>query len=181
MRTEDCDILLVPGLHGSGPDHWQTRWARKLSTARIVEQDDWNAPRLETWAERLEFAVAQAGRPVVLVAHSFGAHVVAAAASGLAERVAGAYLVAPPDLDDAALMPEGLRGMAVPARSLPFASVLIASRTDPYCSFERAEAIAGAWGAQLTDAGESGHIDTASGHGPWPEGLMRFAGFLKRL
>ncbi|WP_029030571.1 RBBP9/YdeN family alpha/beta hydrolase [Salinarimonas rosea] len=180
MRTEDCDILIVPGLDGSGPDHWQTRWANKLKTARIVEQD-WSAPDLDGWAARLADAVAQASRPVVLVAHSFGTHVVAAAAADVGERVAGAYLVAPPDLEDEPRMPEGLRAMSVPAHPLPFASVLIASRTDPYCSFARAEAIAAAWGAQLTDAGESGHIDTASGHGPWPEGLMRFAGFLKRL
>ncbi|MGP9822693.1 RBBP9/YdeN family alpha/beta hydrolase [Salinarimonas sp. NSM] len=181
MRTEDCDILIVPGLDGSGPDHWQARWAAKLRTARIVEQDDWSAPDLACWPARLAEAVAQATRPVVLVAHSFGTHVVAAAAGDVVGRVAGAYLVAPPDLEDESRMPEGLRAMSVPAHPLPFASVLIASRTDPYCSFPRAEAIAAAWGAELTDAGESGHINSESGHGPWPEGLMRFAGFLKRL
>jgi len=36
-------------------------------------------------------------------------------------------------------------------------------------------------GAELIDAGFSGHINSESGHGPWPEGLMRFAGFLKTL
>ena len=33
----------------------------------------------------------------------------------------------------------------------------------------------------LADAGLSGHINAASGHGPWPEGLMRLAGFMKTL
>jgi predicted alpha/beta hydrolase family esterase len=41
MRTSDADLLIVPGLGGSGPDHWQTRWEQKLSTARRVEQSDW--------------------------------------------------------------------------------------------------------------------------------------------
>jgi hypothetical protein len=30
----------------------------------------------------------------------------------------------------------------------------------------------------LIDAGESGHINAESGHGPWPEGIMVFAHFL---
>jgi predicted alpha/beta hydrolase family esterase len=33
----------------------------------------------------------------------------------------------------------------------------------------------------LSDAGESGHINIASGHGPWPEGLLQFGQFLKKL
>jgi predicted alpha/beta hydrolase family esterase len=36
-------------------------------------------------------------------------------------------------------------------------------------------------GAKLIDAGFSGHINSESGHGPWPEGVMRFAAFLKTL
>jgi uncharacterized protein len=59
--------------------------------------------------------------------------------------------------------------------------ILVASRNDPYCSYERAEDFAYAWGAVVVDAGESGHINAASGHGPWPEGLMRLAGFMKGL
>jgi predicted alpha/beta hydrolase family esterase len=35
--------------------------------------------------------------------------------------------------------------------------------------------------AAIVDAGDAGHVNTESGHGPWPEGLMRFAGFLKQL
>ncbi|GGK36743.1 RBBP9/YdeN family alpha/beta hydrolase [Salinarimonas ramus] len=181
MRTADCDILLVPGLGGSGPDHWQARWERSLTTARIVPQEDWDAPDLDAWAARVEDAVACATRPVVLVAHSLGNHVVATAAPRLEGRIAGAYLVAPPDLHDAERMPEILRDMTIPDVALPFASLVVASRTDPYCAFERAEAIAGSWGAPVVDAGESGHLNAESGHGPWPEGLMRFAGFLKRL
>ena len=37
------------------------------------------------------------------------------------------------------------------------------------------------WGSFLVDAGESGHINADSGHGPWPEGTMVFAQFLGRL
>ena len=44
MRSSDCDNLIIPGLGGSGPVHWQTRWQEKLSTARRVEQADWDRP-----------------------------------------------------------------------------------------------------------------------------------------
>ena len=58
---------------------------------------------------------------------------------------------------------------------------LVASRNDPYCDYQRAEDLAGAWGATFQDAGEAGHINVESGHGPWPEGMMSFAHFMKRL
>ena len=38
-----------------------------------------------------------------------------------------------------------------------------------------------AWTDAIVAAGESGHINADSGHGPWPEGLMLFAGFIKTL
>ena len=44
-----------------------------------------------------------------------------------------------------------------------------------------AEAKAAQWGSRLVAAGEAGHINADSGHGPWPEGLMQFASFIKGL
>src|SRR5690606_888948 len=100
MRTSDVDILLVPGWTGSGPDHWQSRWARSLRTARIVEQEDWDRPDREKWVERIVAAVRAATRPVILVAHSCGVAAVAHAAPMLPRSgIAGAYLVAPADLE----------------------------------------------------------------------------------
>ena len=53
MRIAEADILIVPGLGGSGPDHWQTRWESKLSTARRIEQADWDRPILADWTARI--------------------------------------------------------------------------------------------------------------------------------
>jgi uncharacterized protein len=183
MRTSDCDILIVPGSTNSGPDHWQTRWERQLSTARRVEQRSWEEPDRDSWVDRIVEEVGRARRPVVLVAHSLGVVAVAHAAKYLdGQRVKGAFLVALPDLEDADFPIAIEKAFApVPRDPLPFPSLLVASRNDPYCAYDKAEDVAYAWGAVIVDARESGHIDTASGHGPWPEGLMRFAGFLKRL
>ena len=46
MRVRDIDVLIVPDWAGAGPDHWQSRWERNLSTARRVEQADWDTPRI---------------------------------------------------------------------------------------------------------------------------------------
>ena len=62
MKTADCDILIVPGLGGSEEDHWQARWAGRLATARVVEQDDWHAPTPEAWCGTIAAAVARPTR-----------------------------------------------------------------------------------------------------------------------
>ncbi len=65
MRTSDAELLIIPGLGGSGPDHWQTRWGQKLSTARRVEQRDWDTPKCEEWVATITGAIEQATRPVI--------------------------------------------------------------------------------------------------------------------
>ena len=62
-----------------------------------------------------------------------------------------------------------------------FPAVVVASSDDPYCTLDRARHFASSWGATFAEAGSVGHINTVSGHGPWPEGAMRFGWFLKQL
>jgi len=187
MRAFEASILLIPGLGGSGPDHWQSRWEAKIPALRRVVQADWEKPELAAWRDRIVAEVTRAARPVVLVAHSLGVLAAVHAAPFLAKgesggKVKGGFLVAPPSV-------EVLSGwdtldpafLAVPGEPLPFPSLVIASRDDPYSSFADSEALARTLGAELIDAGFSGHINSESGHGPWPEGVLRFARFLKTL
>jgi uncharacterized protein len=191
MRTSDADILMVPGRNGSGPGHWQSRWERNLKTARRIEQDDWDRPDKDLWVGNIIRAVAASARPAVLVAHSLGVHAIAHAAEKLPKgSVTGAFLVAAPDLDrpesfpresDGA-WPAGVFGFSpIPRHRLAFPSVLVASADDPYSSIERARELARDWGSRLIEIGPAGHINTASGHGPWPDGVLRFGAFLKQL
>lgn len=190
MKTADCTILMVPGRYETGEEHWQTRWQNRLSTARRVGGNSGQGSGCVGVKQIVE-AVRRDDRPVILVAHSFGVVAAVFAAHELAKGEAGKrgqsalrglFLVAPAgsrsvlesdDVDHALAHP--------PLARLPVPSVLIASRTDPHCPFLEAEEWAHAWGASFVDAGDSGHINVASGHGPWPEGLMRFAGFLQTL
>lgn len=191
MKTADVDILIVPGWSSSGHDHWQSRWERTLKTARRIEQESWLEPEREAWVGRIIETAVETTRPIVLVAHSLGVAAVAHVAGRIPKGfVSGAFLVAPADVDNAASWPEteGLMldgnasGFApLPLAPFPFPSVLIASSTDPYCTIDRAKTLADAWGATLVEAGDAGHINSASGHGPWPEGVLRFGSFLQTL
>jgi predicted alpha/beta hydrolase family esterase len=60
-----------------------------------------------------------------------------------------------------------------------FPAVLVGSRNDPYCRFERAQALASDWGARFIDAGERGHINAESGLGAWSDGMELLQSLLK--
>lgn len=165
-------VLTLPGWLSSGPEHWQSRWERRHGFVR-VEQHDWLTPKRGDWMARLEDVVADARGPLVLVAHSLGCILTAAwaAHSRHPTRVRGALLVAPGDVEQPDLAGH-LPGWApIVRRPLPFPSVLVASRDDPYCRFERAQGLAADWGSRFVDAGARGHLNAESGLGDWPEAL----------
>jgi predicted alpha/beta hydrolase family esterase len=75
-------------------------------------------------------------------------------------------------------MPEPVRRFApVPTQPLPFRSMVVASRDDPYMDLPRARELAGLWGSTFRDVGHLGHINSESGLGEWPEGRL----FLRQL
>ncbi len=187
MKSSDSSILVVPGYAGSGEAHWQSRLIAKLPSATRVEQPDWNYGHLAAAVASVVGAVEKAERPVAFITHSAGGNLLAhavpvLAAKGGLNRVRGAFIVAP--ASDAALA--NLPGIdpafvPTPRDKLPFKALLVCSSNDPYHGLSEAKALADAWGADFADAGPAGHINTESGHGPWPEGMMRFAGFLSKL
>jgi predicted alpha/beta hydrolase family esterase len=170
------DELIIPGLFDSGPDHWQSHWLRARPQALKVELGSWDEPTPGLWIARLDRAIARRQAPVVLIAHSLGCLAVAwwaqEASPARLHKVRGALLVAPPDVDrpDAHRL---VRPFApAPRGTLPFSTVLVASRTDPYASFAKLSGLASDWGAELIDAGDLGHINVDSGVEDWPDGLV---------
>lgn len=183
MKISEADILIAPGLGNSDADHWQRRWASRIPNARIIEQDDWNEPVLADWIDRIHREVMLATRPVVLVGHSLSVSAIVHTAQLRLKdtKVRGAFLVSPPDFESGAL-PDTVSAFGnVPTDPLPFPSMVIASTTDPLVSVERAQGFAADWGSDFKFAGDAGHINAASGHGPWPEGMLMFAELMKRL
>jgi predicted alpha/beta hydrolase family esterase len=134
-----------------------------------VHQHDWANPTPEAWEAEVAGAVLQ-NPGAILVAHSLGCLVVVRLLAKWPQLdIGGALLVAPADPTRS----ERLKCFAnFPRTELPVPVTLVASRTDPWMSFQGAEALARDWGASVVDLGDAGHINVASGHGPWPEGML---------
>jgi predicted alpha/beta hydrolase family esterase len=156
---------MVPGVNNSGPGHWQTIWQEKHPEYRRAAQWDWDFPYCDEWVEGLQQAIDDIQGEIVLVAHSLGCLTVAHWARTHRREIRGALLVAPVD-------PENFGGdfAPLPLEPLPFPSILVASTTDEYVTPERARLFAEAWGSRFVNVGPGGHINAASGFGPWPEG-----------
>lgn len=157
-------ILIIPGLHDSGPAHWQTWLQGQYRDARRVTQRDPSKPELERWAERIQRTLEVAGEGEWLaVAHSFGC---LALARHLADQpgspIREALFVAPADPDKFGIAD------SLPHRTLPRRSRLIASMNDPWMSAASAARWAHRWGSSYSNLGAVGHINAESGFGPFP-------------
>ncbi len=182
MRVADAEILVVSGWSDSGPEHWQSRWQAKLSTARRVTQRDFEKPIRAEWEEKIAREVLDSARPAVILAHSLGVIATLHAAQRVGGRIAGAFLVAPPSEAVIREMPSiDSAFLPVPRARLPFPAAMVGSSDDPYADLLFARHLAQDIGAEFIDAGASGHINVDSGHGPWPEGSLAFANFMTKL
>ena len=165
--------LIVPGLDGSPSPHWQDWWARTDPNAMFVDLPDPRRPIREAWEAALAVMILRHPGSI-LVGHSLGSVLIAQMLdrwSGL--RVRGAVLVAPADpmagFDDRRRI---RRFGPLPDRALDVPTVLVASRNDPWMSFDRSRDLADDLGADLIDLGHAGHVNVASGFGPWPGGKV---------
>jgi predicted alpha/beta hydrolase family esterase len=181
-RIVSPTILIVPGLRDHVPGHWQTILEQKLPKAVSVPRMERDRLSCAAWVDMLDRSLAQIDGPVVLAAHSAGCMIVVHWAQRYRRRIKGALLATPPDFESP--LPEGYPTREVlqengwlptPRTRLPFPSIVAASANDPLGRFERATALADAWGSHLVDLGNVGHLNPAAGYGEWPraEELIR--------
>jgi predicted alpha/beta hydrolase family esterase len=173
-------VLIVPGLRDHVAEHWQTLLAPRLPglgyDVRVVPPMGREDLDCAARVEAVEREAATATGALVVVAHSGGCLTVAHWAQRTRCTVLGALLAVPPDFERP--MPAGYPTLdaldaagwlPVPRTRLPFRSIVAASRNDPLAEFDRVAELARAWGASLVDLGEVGHLNPASGFGPWPQ------------
>ena len=172
---DDITFLIVPGLRDHVEDHWQTHLQKALPRSVCVpplEHDKLSrAARVDVLQRTLDTIEGK----VILVAHSAGCITTVHWGQTHQRKIHGALLATPADVD--VPMPAGYPTLEqlqsngwspVPARKLPFPTLLAASRNDPLASYERAEQMAAEWGAKLVDLGNVGHLNPVAGYGPWP-------------
>ncbi len=176
-------FVFLAGVGDSEPNHWQRRWYRAIPGALWVEHDDWECISRDRWIQELDAALPTSTTRSFIVGHSLGCLL---AAEWLRERpaaaVAGAFLVAPPDVRGPHF-PQTVVGFRPvdEASPLPCPTLVVASTTDHYATIEHARTAAAQWGAEMVDVGDRGHINLASGLGDWGEGQALMRGFMRSL
>jgi predicted alpha/beta hydrolase family esterase len=171
----DGPVLLVPGLHGSGPLHWQSLWEQKFPQFRRVQQDHWDQPDLDRWARRIVETALPLQRPALVVAHSFGCLAAVRAETFQSNLIAGALLVAPADPRRFGVE------RTLPRLPLLFPSTVVASSDDPWMPLQRAREWAEDWGSEFVSLGPLGHINGESSLGLWSEGQQLMHRLCRRL
>lgn len=183
MNSTTPTVLIVPGLRDHVADHWQTLLAAKLAKVRSVPPLEHDKLSCAARVSAIDRALQDIEGPVVIVAHSAGAVMVAHWAGAHSTRgIRGALLAAPADLETP--MPAGYPTTEVlashgwlplPRAELPFPSIVAASSNDPLARLDRARELARCWGSRLVELGAVGHLNPSSGFGEWPraEALIR--------
>jgi uncharacterized protein len=164
-------FLILHGLEGSGPGHWQTWLAARLRAdgERVAYPDlpDAEMPSLHSWRERLQGEVeALPDGEAIVVCHSLSCllwlHYVADGGAQ-ASRV---LLVAPPS--EASGVPQIAGFFPVPLPALPGGARLVCSDNDPYCPEGAATLYGDPLGIPVDLLPGGGHLNPEAGYGPWP-------------
>jgi predicted alpha/beta hydrolase family esterase len=164
-------FLILHGLEGSGPGHWQTWLAARLraDNERVAYPDlpDAEMPSLRSWQERLEGEIeALPEGEVIVVCHSLSCllwlhHIAGGAAQ--ADRV---LLVAPPS--EGAGVPQIAGFFPVPLPRLTTGARLVCADDDPYCPEGAAELYGAPLGIPVDVIPGGGHLNPEAGYGAWP-------------
>ena len=166
------NYLIVPGLGNSGPEHWQTYFQNSADNFYRIEQEEWDAPVCEEWIKNMDKKVLEFDlSTVVLVAHSLGCSTIAHWAKKYQRKIKGASLVAPSDPEASQYTFPATGFAPIPVERLNFKTIVVTSSDDIWVSLERATYFAECWGSKLINLGNAGHINVASGHSNWVEGL----------
>ncbi|MBP1859701.1 RBBP9/YdeN family alpha/beta hydrolase [Rhizobium herbae] len=171
------DIIILPGIGGSGESHWQTLWETTDPRMRRFQPSDWERPDLEDWITALEREVGRSASPPVLVAHSLACLLVAHWQKVSALPVTGAFLVSVPDPRSEAFPQDAQEFAGPPAGKLRMPSLIVASSDDPFGTIDYQKEQAEVWGSGIVEIGAAGHVNGQSGLGEWPHGRNLLTAF----
>lgn len=176
-------VLIVHGMTGSGPWHWQRWLANQLADQGVpVDFPDFpepDRPVLDDWLavlrERLQATPAEA--ELVVAAHSCGAALWlhhAATMEDHMRRASRVLLVAPPGPqwrhpDDHGINPYPIDSRAL--RDAAGVTRLVAGTGDPNLPIYQAHTLGDDLRIELDVIPDGEHLNTDAGYGPWPSVL----------
>lgn len=179
LFAPDTNVLTIPGLDNSGPTHWQSLWEHKYDFCERIELGQWDAPDRDVWTRRIADTIAGVEAPILIAAHSLGchafAHWYAQAPEHDQSKIAGALLVAPPDLTRLRHQSRvtGFDQVAELTSRSPI--IVVGSDDDPYAQTAHVWRLSRQWDARFVNAGPFGHINADSKIGDWPYGQYLLA------
>jgi len=164
--------FIVPGLGNSGQEHLQTFFESSADNFQRINQQEWDAPDCIDWIAAIDKALSGYDLlTVILIGHSLGCSTIAQWALQCNKKIKGALLVAPSDVENPVYTFPATGFTPIPLNKIDFRTIVVASTDDPWVSLERAKFFANSWGSEFVNIGNAGHINAASGHWQWHEGL----------
>lgn len=167
-------VVIVPGLHNSDANHWQSLWQAQLPGSQRIAVDNWSVPDLDKWRNGIRRSLDAIKQPAVIIAHSFGTLASASLAFEYADKIAALFLVAPADPDKFSVSDR------LPQSILPVETKIIASSNDPWMTDSKAAYWALQWGADFLRLKNVGHINSNSDLGIWPQGISELQQLLRK-
>ncbi|MEG0348352.1 MAG: alpha/beta hydrolase [Acinetobacter sp.] len=169
--------VIVPGVGGSEAQHWQSWLQQQLVSSSRVQQKNWDRPVLSEWVAQFVKTVAAVKAPIQIVAHSFGCLTSVAALAEhpeLSAKVKNLVLVAPANparFGEAGFARHSLTDYKQYFHQLNIdvPTTLLISENDPWLGYFDALQLAQAWKLTPINLGQVGHINVASGFGPFPD------------
>jgi uncharacterized protein len=170
-------FLIIHGLGGSGPDHWQTWLAHQLKQRNhhvcYPTFSNFDLPNKRVWLEELSDSMKNIpdSNNLTVITHSLGCilwlHYVRSQTKRIAQKV---ILVAPPS--PSIILSEASSFYPVPLQENDLKRtaeriLFVHSSNDPYCSVDDSKNYLHLELPSLTIP-NAGHINPKSGYGTWP-------------
>jgi predicted alpha/beta hydrolase family esterase len=168
-------FLILHGLEGSGPDHWQSWLAERLRDRgeRVAYPDlpDPYDPKPDEWLAALQPELAALEGDRVVLCHSLGCLLwLLNARDGAVDVADRVLLVAPPCTDRVEAVvrfrPDGVT--AEHARAAAAATRMLCSDKDEYCPAGAANTFGEPLELDYAVVPGGGHLNPDAGYGPWP-------------
>jgi serine hydrolase len=165
------NFLILHGLGGSGPGHWQTWLAARLraDNERVAYPDlpDADMPSLHAWRATLEGELAALPEgDAIVVCHSLSCLLWLHHLADGGAQASRVLLVAPPS--EGAGLPEIAAFFPAPLPAVSGGARLVCSDDDPYCPEGAATLYGGPLGIPVDLITGGGHLNPETGYGPWP-------------
>lgn len=156
--------LIVPDLHNSDTQHWQTLWEQTIPRTSRIRLLDWHTADWVKWRNSIIASLISIDEPVVLIAEGFGALAAASVAAEYPAKVIALFLVDPADSDQFDVRKK------IPKQALPVPSkIVIRNATSE--GDAKAALLAALWNADFSHTISSDSAPNASLSNYWPVGI----------